>query len=357
MQQDMCSGGQRNVRMIEWSSERHLFTAAGCIIVFILISIMRLYYILLSLVLVSCIGQDTIDDLAIPNRLDVEVVAPRQSLLMGQVVQLSATAAAPTGEIPSPQVLWESADAAIGIVNESGLFTAIGPGQVAVTARLGASQSEPLLITVVAGNDEVAAVTITADSFQSGDQLPVGDFLNLMATARNVNDAVLEGQSFSWQSLNPSFATVDANGLVQGLADGEARIVATAGAVQSDPFVIMVGDATQTVTRMGTFMDNGGYEASGTATLIQEGGELRIELSSDFSTEVALGTYLYLSNSLAGSTTFSSGLEIANLSSSSSGAQSYSISAIDPGVNIDDYAYVVLLCRPAQINFGFAELN
>lgn len=320
---------------------------------------MRLYYILtfISLSLLSCIGQDTIDDLAIPNRLDVRVEAPRQSLLMGQAVQLSATAEAPTGAIPAPQILWESLNPAIGIVNESGLFTSISPGQVGVVAHLGASASEPFLMTVVANTNQVATVTISSMGFMSGDQLPVGEFVSLMASARNVNDEVIEGQAFSWSSLTPSVATVDANGLVQGLSDGEARIVATADGVQSAAFRIMVGNASEILMRSGPFMNSGGYEASGTATLVQENGQLRIELSSDFQAEVALGTYLYLSNSLSGSTTFSTGLEIADISSSSSGAQMYDISAIDPDVTINDYTYVILLCRPAQINFGYAQLS
>jgi hypothetical protein len=80
-----------------------------------------------------------------------------------------------------------------------------------------------------------------------------------------------------------------------------------------------------------------------------------LEFSDDFKTSYALGTFVYLSNSTVGSTTFSSGFEITQITED--GSKRFDIWALDPSVELYDYQYVVILCKPARITFGYAELN
>lgn len=116
---------------------------------------------------------------------------------------------------------------------------------------------------------------------------------------------------------------------------------------------------TDTVTeRQGTLQGQGGYTALGTVTLRRnEAGEIILSTSADFQVSLALGTFLYLSNSQAGSATTTSGLEVADVSESTTGAQSFNVSQIDPDATLSTYQYVIVLCKPAQLTFGSAELK
>ena len=74
----------------------------------------------------------------------------------------------------------------------------------------------------------VASVTVTPAT----GTLLVGDTLRLSAEAYDANGRVVAGAEFSWSSNNEAAATVDASGLVTGVAEGAATITATTGSVQ-----------------------------------------------------------------------------------------------------------------------------
>ncbi|HMG69747.1 MAG TPA: Ig-like domain-containing protein, partial [Gemmatimonadaceae bacterium] len=69
----------------------------------------------------------------------------------------------------------------------------------------------------------VASVTVSP----SAASVVVGATQQLTATTKDSTDAVLTGRSVTWSSSNTAFATVDANGLVTGVAAGSATITAT----------------------------------------------------------------------------------------------------------------------------------
>ena len=111
-------------------------------------------------------------------------------------------------------------------------------------------------------------------------------------------------------------------------------------------------------TRTGTLQGSGGYESKGTVTLSQdEQGNITLATDEDFEVEFALGTFLYLSNDLSGSAIISTGLEIADISQNTTGAQSFNVTAINDQVTLDTYQYVIILCKPAQLVFGSATLE
>jgi len=155
-----------------------------------------------------------------------------------------------------------------------------------------------------------------------------------------------------WSSDNEQVATVDANGNTQGLANGAAQITATIDGIESNPLTVTVGDNQ----RVGTFNGASGYTAEGTATLsLDDNGDLILELSDDFNTDFALGTYIYLSNSTTGAGTRNNGLEVSEITSD--GAATFNVSNIDGGVSLNEFRYVVVLCKPASITFGLADLE
>jgi hypothetical protein len=67
---------------------------------------------------------------------------------------------------------------------------------------------------------QVARVEVTA----AAASVPENQTVQLTARALSASGAVLAGKTFTWQSSNPAIATVDANGVVKGLAEGSATI-------------------------------------------------------------------------------------------------------------------------------------
>ncbi|MDE3152915.1 MAG: Ig-like domain-containing protein [Gemmatimonadota bacterium] len=69
---------------------------------------------------------------------------------------------------------------------------------------------------------EIAKLVVTPAS----DTLAVGASVQLAATAYDGNGKVVSGVKVTWASQAPGVATVDANGLVRGVAAGSAQISA-----------------------------------------------------------------------------------------------------------------------------------
>ena len=121
---------------------------------------------------------------------------------------------------------------------------------------------------------------------------------------------------------------------------------------------VMTTDTTTVTARQGTLQGQGGYTATGTVTLARnEAGDIILSTSPDFEVSFALGTFLYLSNSQSGSATANGGLEIADVSNTPTGQQSFNVTQVDPTVSLTTYQYVIVLCKPARLTFGSAELN
>jgi hypothetical protein len=55
------------------------------------------------------------------------------------------------------------------------------------------------------------------------------------------------------------------------------------------------------------------------------------------------------------STVKSAGLELGQISVN--GTHSFDITAINSTVKLGDYKYVIILCKPATVIFGYAELK
>ena len=110
--------------------------------------------------------------------------------------------------------------------------------------------------------------------------------------------------------------------------------------------------------RQGTLQGQGGYTATGTVTLRRnEAGDLILSTSADFEVSFAAGTFLYLSNSQDGRVTANDGLEVADVSTTTTGAQTFNVTQVNPDVTVSTYQYVIVLCKPARLTFGAAELN
>ena len=202
-------------------------------------------------------------------------------------------------------------------------------------------------MTVVGDINSVAKVTISSEKAV----LKVGETLDLAITVSNINDQPLSGKTPMWKSSNSLVVSVTSAGVATALANGLSTLTAEVDGVVSNSLIITVGSS-----RSGIFVKSGGYEASGTATLSEDSGNLILEFGSDFKTSFALGTFIYLSNNnSSGSAVKSNGLELQQITQS--GAHTFNVSLKSPGVKLTDYKYVIILCKPATVIFGSAELK
>ena len=141
---------------------------------------------------------------------------------IGQTAQLTAEvrdqAGRAMGGVP---VSWSSADTTVAAVDSAGSVTAAGSGTTTVTATADSASGE----AVAAVMQSAGSVVVSPPA----DTVAPGDTLRLVAEAFDENGHRVEGAKFTWSSSNASVATVDATGLVTGVAEGTAMITATTG--------------------------------------------------------------------------------------------------------------------------------
>jgi hypothetical protein len=189
------------------------------------------------------------------------------------------------------------------------------------------------------------------------ESLKVGDSHQFSAQYfDNTGEASLK--PIEWKSSDPMIVSITIEGLATAHQNGEVTITASVadGSTITD-FLLQASEVTEesNTSKTGSFRGSSGYTAVGTATLKKnENGDLILDLSSNFKTSFALGTFIYLSNSTSGSSTRSGGLELNEIKSN--GAKSFNVTAKEPSVTLESYKYVIVLCKPASITFGSAEL-
>lgn len=141
------------------------------------------------------------------------------SIDIDATVQLTATIA--PADATDKSVTWSSSDEAIATVDATGLVTGIAAGTATITVTTNdGSHTATSEITV---NPDVIKVTgVTLD--QSSATIDVAATVQLTASVEP-NDA--SDKSVTWSSSDETIATVDANGLVTGVAAGISTITVT----------------------------------------------------------------------------------------------------------------------------------
>ena len=141
---------------------------------------------------------------------------------LGQTVQLAAEVRDQIGRVmEGVPVSWSSADTTVAAVDSAGLVTAIGGGATTVAATAGEVPGTAVVTVMQSAGSVVVSPAV--------DTVALGDTLRLGAEAFDENGHRVEGAGFRWSSSDASVATVDASGLVMGVADGTTTIAAVAG--------------------------------------------------------------------------------------------------------------------------------
>lgn len=151
---------------------------------------------------------------------DVVIDAPSNMLSVGETLQLTATVLPDIDR--NLHVEWSSSDKTIATVDATGLVRGIASGTVTLTAASidNLRISSTVVLEIVSTPIPVTAVLIEAPS----DVLVIGKTLQLIAIVVPENAA---NPAVTWSSSNDTIATVDATGVVTGIALGEVDITAT----------------------------------------------------------------------------------------------------------------------------------
>lgn len=140
------------------------------------------------------------------------------SLLAGNTLQLTATVA--PANATNTTVSWSSSNTSYATVDSSGLVTALAAGSVTITARTADGNYTATCALTITGTVAVSSVSLNKTVATVG----VGTTTQLVAT---VLPSIATDKSVTWTSSDQTKATVNASGLVTGVATGSATITVT----------------------------------------------------------------------------------------------------------------------------------
>ena len=170
------------------------------------------------------------------GRAQLEVVEPAPTTLtvrpdtvvfdaLGDTLLLTAEVHDQAGRpMPDEAVMWAASDTLVATVDATGLVKAEANGAATVTATSGALSTDAAVrITQVARRVTVAPLA---------DTLILGDSLDLTAEAFDANGHQVADVAFAWSSGDASLAIVDPSGVVRGVGEGTAEIIAATESVR-----------------------------------------------------------------------------------------------------------------------------
>ncbi|HWY23019.1 MAG TPA: Ig-like domain-containing protein [Candidatus Acidoferrum sp.] len=169
-----------------------------------------------------------------PNTLDAHV---------GEKVKFSAVAKDAAGNpIDEKPSVWFAAPFDVAGADEAGEVTFHSPGVVTVGAVIAGKTG---YATVNVGDSKVTGVEIEPPAHPA---VVVGGAEKLTAVTRSGNGNPRSDVSIKWTSEKPAIATVDAAGLVNGVAPGSVTIKATAEGVSGAVTLQVARDAVRKLT-------------------------------------------------------------------------------------------------------------
>ena len=188
-----------------------------------------------SILLASC-GNNT-PTTPTPTTSSIALTCPAATLVSGSAFTCTATAKDASGNVLStqPTISYTSSNTGVATVDASGKVTAVAPGTAIITAKVGdVTQTFTVTVSAPTPTSTVKDVSLTC----TPTTITTVTYSVCTATAKDASGTALTNQPITYKSSDPSVASVDFSGIVQGLKPGTTTITATAGGVS----------ATQTIT-------------------------------------------------------------------------------------------------------------
>lgn len=143
------------------------------------------------------------------------------TLEAGQTAQLTATIQPANAD--NQAVTWSSSDNNVVSVDATGKITANAKGTATITVTTAdGGNTATCTVTVT---EPAAPIEVTSIALEASTTIAIGDTETLTVTYTPADANT--GKALTWKSDNTAIATVDANGVVKGIAAGTAKITAT----------------------------------------------------------------------------------------------------------------------------------
>lgn len=157
-----------------------------------------------------------------PQVGSVSVAVASTTLQVGATLTASAEVKSTTGAtLAGRAVTWSSSNAAFASVTDGGVITGVAPGSVSITAA-SEGRTGTVNLTVIPAPVNSVSLSLAAPL------VFVGRTTQASVVLRDERNAVLTGRTVTYASSSPAVATVDAAGLVTGVASGTTIISVTA---------------------------------------------------------------------------------------------------------------------------------
>jgi eukaryotic-like serine/threonine-protein kinase len=165
--------------------------------------------------------RDQLERLAAPAAA-ITLAAPADAIREGERVDLAVRVTDSAGrEVSGRRLEWSASPPAVAAVS-GGLLSACSPGTAWLTVSCGDVQTS-ISVTVVA--DPVGAVEV----LPTERSVAIGGDAALAAEVRDLDGTRLDDRAVLWSSSDPAIARVSSDGVVTGVAPGNAVIAARTG--------------------------------------------------------------------------------------------------------------------------------
>lgn len=154
---------------------------------------------------------------------DVDPNTPTVTLSLDQTaLELTVGGTGKLAATGADQITWTSGNAGVATVAEDGTVTAVAAGTATISAS--AEGADPVTCTVTV--KEAPKKDLVLESIwgmKDGVTIDIGEEAPMRVTAdgETVDDSLIK-----WSTANPSIATVDASGVVKGVASGSTDLTA-----------------------------------------------------------------------------------------------------------------------------------
>lgn len=264
---------------------------------------------------------------------------------IGGTLQLSASVKDAEGNVLEDRtVTWSTSNADVATVTNGALVTAVGNGQVTITATAdGTAGTMMVQVTQV-----VASVTVSPAPKQLAS---MGEVMQMAATAKDANGNVVPDKAFTWASSAPSTVKVEAaTGVVTAMGNGTATMTATVDGL-SNTADVTVNQAPAKLIFLGApITAQNGVAINGVAVQVQDALGTRM-FQGNYPVSVAIETNPN-GGSLTGTTQIMSASANAVFTAVQidKPAKGYKLSATSPGLTAATSAAFEIMDVPVRVD-------
>ena len=133
----------------------------------------------------------------------------------------------PENAIKEINIKWNSSNSEIATVDDNGLIRTIGTGEVVITATTENGKSASCKVNVIESETLIEPESVTLD--QTYVTIDLNEKNQIKLTEKILPENTNSNNNITWESSEPEIASVDQNGNIIALKDGETIITAVTG--------------------------------------------------------------------------------------------------------------------------------